>query len=115
MKSFCGGMGELFTKSAPIIKREAQKINPCGLRAAPVLDTICGLQIIGGAATENTKNTKNTGFLFGAAQKAVCAGYLQSEPLRHKKFFTFFFPVRKKFSYRFLTVFLPLSPCLSTT
>jgi len=42
---------------------------------------VCGLRALWCAATvitENTKNTKNTGFLFGAAQKAVCAGCLQT-------------------------------------
>jgi len=41
-------MGELFTKSAPIIKREAHKKTPlaaCG--QAWVRYTVCGLQIIG--------------------------------------------------------------------
>ena len=42
--------------------REAQKINPCGLRATPALDTVCCLRALWCAATENTKNTMNTGF-----------------------------------------------------
>ena len=57
--------------------RSAKKTTPSGLRATPVLDTVCGLQIIGCAATvitENTKNTMNTVFLFGAAQKSSLRG-----------------------------------------
>ena len=71
-------MGELFTKSAPIIKREAhkksakrinkreaQKITPCGLRAAWVRYTRCGALSAGGGTLSDRSDKSDRSDRFG--------------------------------------------------